>query len=204
MMMRRLHRWLSIIAAAFILFVSVSGMIMAIDSIWTTSYMASHGLSAPGPGGTPPAGLLTMFADDGIVADGELKPMLDTTLNAVHSGNASALPVRVIRLRTYGGMPQGVVISGDAVAEQQVFNARTGSVARLYEPGYPKTPMPLQWHVHETWKRLHRGDFFGLTGRWMDLLTGLSILFLSLSGIFMYLQLRAVRVGRGRREVFWK
>jgi uncharacterized iron-regulated membrane protein len=64
--------------------------------------------------------------------------------------------------------------------------------------------MPLQWNVHEVAKRLHRGDYFGLTGRWMDLLTGLAILFLTISGMVMYLQLYRVRRKRGQRQLFWK
>jgi hypothetical protein len=200
--MRRLHRWLSVVAAAFVLYVAVTGMIMAFDSVWTTAYMASHGLAPPSGGGPPPPGLLKMFANDGTVSDAKLAPMLVTTLRAANVSNSD--PPRVIRLRMYGGMLQGVVVTGDSVAEQRVFNASTGEVASLYEIGYPKTPMPLQWNVHETWKRLHRGDYFGLPGRWMDLLTGLAILFLSVSGIVMYLQLRRVRVRRGQHALFWK
>jgi uncharacterized iron-regulated membrane protein len=203
MNMRRLHRWISIVAAVFILLVSVSGMMMAFDSVWTTAYLSRHGLSVQGGNG-PPVALVKMFADDGVVADADLDAMLATTLKAAQGGDPSTPSPRVIRLRTYGGMPQGVVITGEDTAQQRVFNARTGEVASLYEPGYPRTPMPLQWDVHETWKRVHRGDYFGLTGRWMDLLTGCAILFLAVSGIVMYLQLRRVRVKRGQRAVFWK
>jgi uncharacterized iron-regulated membrane protein len=101
-------------------------------------------------------------------------------------------------------MPQGVVVTGDAVAEQLIFDAKTGKPAGLYEAGYPRTPMPFQWDVHETVKRMHRGDFLGLTGRWMDLLTGFAILFLTVSGIAMYLQLYRARGKIGRRGLFWK
>lgn len=202
--MRRLHRWLSIVAAAFVLYVAVTGMIMAFDSVWTTAYMARHGLMLSSGGGAPPPALLKMFANDGTVTDADLAPMLRMTLAAAGISASDANPPRVIRLRTYGGMPQGVVVTGDDTAEQLVFNARTGKAASLYEEGYPKTPMPLQWNAHETWKRLHRGDYFGLTGRWMDLITGLAVLFLSISGVVMYLQLLRARATLGRRRLFWK
>ena len=201
--MRKLHRWISVVAAVFVLYVAVTGAMMAFDSVWTTAYMASHGLMLPGSGGGPPPALVKMFANEGTVAEADLAPMLSTTLVALSKGASDSRPPRVIRLRTYGGMPQGVVVTGDEVAEQRVFNASTGAPAGLYEAGYPRTPMPLQWGVHETWKRLHRGDFFGLAGRWMDLLTGLAILFLVVSGIVMYLQLYGVRTRRGRRSPFW-
>jgi hypothetical protein len=202
--MRRIHRWVSIVAALFVLYVAATGLMMAFDSVWTTAYMASHGLMLPSGGGGPPPALIKMFANDGTVADADLAPMLSTTLAAASKGVTDPSSPRVIRLRTYGGMPQGVVVTGDEEAEQQVFNAKTGQPVGLYEAGYPRTPMPLQWGVHETWKRLHRGDFFGLTGRWMDLLTGLTMLFLTVSGIVMYLQLYRARRRVGRRGPFWK
>jgi hypothetical protein len=202
--MRGIHRWVSIVAAIFVLYVAATGLMMAFDSVWTTAYMASHGLMPSSGGGGPPPALIQMFANDGTVADADLAPMLSTTLAAARITASDSQPPRVIRLRTYGGMPQGVVVTGDEVADQQVFNARTGEPAGLYEPGYPRTPMPLQWGVHETWKRLHRGDYFGLAGRWMDLMTGLSILFLTVSGCVMYLQLYRARGRLGRRALFWK
>jgi hypothetical protein len=204
MIMRRLHRWVSVVAAVFVLYVAVTGFVMAFDNVWGSVYMATHGLNLPGPGGGPPPALVKMFADDGTVADANLLAMLHTTLAAASKGASDSPPPRVIRLRTYGGMPQGVVVTGSAVAEQLVFNARTGEPAGLYEVGYPWTPMPFQWGAHETWKRLHRGDYFGLTGRWMDLLSGLAILFLTISGIVMYLQLYRARGRAGRRGLFWK
>jgi hypothetical protein len=202
MNMRRLHRWVSIVAAVFVLYVAFTGFIMALDSVWTTAYMATHGLSLGG--GPPPPALLQMFADDGTVTDSELESTLRTTLAAAGKTSPDALPPRVVRLRVLGGRPQGVVVSGDAVAEQLIFDAKTGNPAGLYETGYPRTPMPFQWDFHETVKRMHRGDYFGLTGRWVDLLTGVAILFLTVSGIVMYLQLYRVRGKIGRRGVFWK
>lgn len=204
MIMRRLHRWISVVAAAFVLYVAVTGFVMAFDNVWGSVYMATHGLTLPSGNGGPPPALVKMFADDGVVREAELLPMLRTTLAALSKGDANSDSPRVVRLRNYGGMAQGVVVTGDEVAEQLVFNATTGRSAGLYEAGYPRTPMPFQWGAHETWKRLHRGDYFGLTGRWMDLLSGLAILFLTISGIVMYLQIRRARVRTGRRGVFWK
>jgi hypothetical protein len=204
MNMRRLHRWFSVVAAVFVLYVAFTGLIMAFDSVWTTTYMATHGLAPPSGGGPPPPALIQMFADDGTVLDADLESMLRTTLTAASKTSPDALPPRVVRLRMFGGMRQGVVVSGDEVAEQLAFDATTGASAGLYETGYPRTPMPFQWGVHETLKRMHRGDFFGLTGRWMDLLTGIAILFLTVSGITMYLQLYRARGKLGRQGVFWK
>jgi len=203
MTIRRLHRWLSIVAAAFVLYVALTGLMMAFDSIWIGRYMATHEVAPPDGGGPPPPALVRLFADDGTVADADLASMLRTTLAAAGKSSSVAAPPRVVRLRVFGGMPQGAIVTGDEVADQIVVNAKSGAPAGMYEPGYPRTPMPFQWGVHETVKRLHRGDYFGLLGRWMDLLTGLAILFLSGSGVTMYLQLCRARGKIGRHGLFW-
>lgn len=209
MNMRRLHRWVSIVASIFVLYVAITGLMMAFDSVWINAFMAAHELEPPkGSGGppsegAPPAALTDMFADDGTVVDSQLEAMLRTTLAAAGKVSSNSLPPRAVRLRMFGGMPQGVIVSGEPVAEQLVFDATTGRPAGLYETGYPRTPMPLQWGVHETVKRMHRGDIFGLPGRWMDLLTGLAILFLTSTGVAMYLQLHRARSKVGRRGLFW-
>jgi hypothetical protein len=202
--MRRFHRWISVVAAIFILYVATTGLMMAFDNIWGSIYMETHGLMIPGRGNGPPPALVKMFADNGTVSDAELASLLRTTLNAEAHADPSGSPPRVIRLRNYGGMPQGAVVTGGETAQQFVFNATNGESAGLYERGYPLTPMPFQWGAHETWKRMHRGDFFGLTGRWIDLLSGLAILFLTISGINMYLQLYGARSRLSRRGVFWR
>jgi uncharacterized iron-regulated membrane protein len=200
--MRRLHRWVSIVSAVFISYVAVTGFVMVFDNIWGSIYMATHGMSL-GEGG-PSVTLMKIFADDGTVSDGRLSAMLQTTLQAARDSEHEAPMPRVIRLRTYGGMAQGVVVTGGQEAEQLVFNANTGHGVSSYEPGYPLTPMPFQWNAHETWKKLHRGDYFGMSGRVMDLLSGLALLFLTISGITMYLQLYRARRKANRSGLFWK
>lgn len=204
MNMRRLHRWVSVIAAVFVLYVATTGLMMAFDNIWGSIYMRAHGLMIPGRANGPPPALVKMFADSGTVPDQQLPALLNVTLKAVQRGSFQQGLPRVIRLRNYGGMPQGAVVTGGETAQQVVFNGESGEEVGLYEPGYPRTPMPFQWGAHETWKRMHRGDVFGLTGRWIDLASGLAILFLTVSGMTMYLQLHKSRRRLNRRSVFWR
>lgn len=177
---------------------------MAFDNIWGSIYMSTHGLTIPGRSGGPPPALVKLFADNGTVPDQQLSLLLSTTLAAANRASPHEGPPRVIRLRNYGGMPQGAVVTGGETAQQLVFNGQSGEAVGLYEPGYPRTPMPFQWGAHETWKRMHRGDIFGLTGRWIDLASGLAILFLTISGITMYLQIHRSRRKHNRRGAFWR
>jgi uncharacterized iron-regulated membrane protein len=129
--------------------------------------------------------------------------MLRTTLSAFRSSLADQ-PLKVLRLRVYGGMAQGVVIVGSGDDTQQVvFNAATGHRASLTEPGYPPTGFPFGWQAHQVAKQVHRGSYIGLSGRWMDLFGGLSMVYLSLSGVVMYVEMWNRRRRSGRRALLW-
>lgn len=179
---RSLHRLFAATAAAFLVVVVFSGTIEAINSGGTAIYRIVHN-------GLRPGLTADVFSP---LADSELIPMLHTTLTALRSVSP-ATPVKVVRLRDFAGMPQGIVVTGEADTRQFAFNAATGQRARFQGPGYPETGMTLGWQWHQTFKRIHRGDVIGLTGRWMSLFTGLSLLFLSVSGAVMYFDLRKRR-----------
>ena len=129
--------------------------------------------------------------------------MLQTTLSAGHSAGAS--PIKAIRLRYFNGLPQGILIAGtgDGTA-QRVFNAVSGAPMSITEPGYPATHYHLGWKEHEVMKEIHRGDFFGLPGRLLDLFAGLSLIFLCVSGLVMYVDLWRRRRRGGRTALLWK
>lgn len=192
---RSLHRWLSICAAAFILVVALSGTWLAVESLYHAMYMDAH---RPKPGQTALARANPFSA----LADGDLQAMLATTLGA-YKRSMAAQPIKALRLRIYAGMAQGVVIGGlgDATG-QLVFNATSGQRASETEPGYPESGFPFGWQAHQIAKDIHRGDFIGLPGRWMDLFAGAAIVFLSVSGTAMYLQMWTRRRRIGRTALF--
>jgi hypothetical protein len=136
------------------------------------------------------------------LADSELPGMLHTTLRAFRIGNENE-PIKAIRLRYFAGMPQGVVVGGDRQTTQFAYNASTGRWASFHEPGYPVTGQTFGWQVDETVKELHRGDYFGLTGRWISLLCGFSMLYLAVSGAVMYFDLWNRRRKKNKKELFW-
>jgi uncharacterized iron-regulated membrane protein len=172
---RNLHRAVAISASLFLAVVVFSGTIEAINSGGTASYRITHNGQRPG---------LTADASSPL-RDSELSPMLHTTLTAYRAASADA-PIKILRLRVFAGMPQGIVVRGGDDVHQFSFNAVTGKRARYQGPGYPVTGMTFGWDWDQIFKKIHRGDAFGLTGRWVSLLTGLSLLFLSASGAVLY------------------
>lgn len=184
---RSLHRSLSILAALYLSVVVFSGFWLAYESLYFGLYNRLH---QPVPG---------QHRADPItpINDASIPGMLQTTL-ASYQHAMPGVPMRVIRLRSYGGMQQGIVITGENEPRQLVYNATTGARASETEPGYPVTGFPFGWQAHQYAKMLHRGDMFGMTGRMMDLFSGLSMIYLSISGIVMYYQHWKVRRHRKR------
>jgi hypothetical protein len=199
---RSLHRWISLTAAVFLMVVALSGTWLAVESLGFGIYQATHRPVRPLPSAAPaPRPVLP----NGITAlnDADVPAMLNTTL-ASFNATMPNVPIRVLRLRVYGGMPQGVIITGSEEAEQVVFNANTGRRASQTEPGYPVSGFPFGWQAHQIAKQVHRGDYFGISGRWMDLFAGLSMVFLSVSGAVMYFNMWTRRKSVGRSGLLWK
>ena len=128
--------------------------------------------------------------------------MLHATLTAFRAADA-ADPIKAVRLRYFAGMPQGLVISGGRATQQFAFDTATGRKAPLWTPAYPVTGQPFGWQWDQTVKGIHRGDAFGLTSRWMSLLSGLSLLFMCVSGAANYLELWNRRRKAGSAGLFW-
>jgi hypothetical protein len=174
---RNLHRLIASTASVFVVVVVFSGTFEAINSGGTALYRIIHDGKRPG-----------LTADvSSPLADAELPGMLRSTLSAYHSASPDS-PIKLLRLRYFAGIPQGVVVRGGADTHQFAFNTATGSRASFQGPGYPVTGMTFGWQWDQIFKQIHRGDVIGLTGRWISLLTGLSLLFLSISGAVMYFE----------------
>jgi hypothetical protein len=192
--LKSMHRGVALVASVFLMVVAVSGALLSFDSFVLQIYRATHNDRFP-------EGMNGDFSSP--LRDSELQPMLKTTL-AAYRRLESGRPIKVVRLRYFSGTPQGVIVSGGEETEQFVFNALSGAGMTTAEPGYPDMGFPFGWWEHEIMKKIHRGDIFGLPGRLMDLLAGLALIFLSASGIAMYLDLWKRRRGLGRKGAFWR
>ena len=198
---RSLHRWVAGSAALFLMVVSISGTLLAIDSLALWIYRYRHAPKGFTGRQLPfPVGMGGDFSKP--LTDAEVPTMLQTTLSAYHA-TQGATPIKVLRLRYFSSMPQGVIVTGGSDTRQLVFNAQTGQRASMTEPGYPYTGFPFGWEEHELMKKIHRGDALGIPGRMMDLFAGLSLIFLSASGLVMYVDLLRRRRRGGRKQLFW-
>ena len=197
---RSFHRGLSIVAAVFLLVVSVSGALMAMDSVGLGIYTSTH-QDPSKPGRQFPFGMVGDLSSP--LQDAQLPTMLQSTLFAFRSEHSTA-PIKVLRLRYYSGMPQGLIIYGTGNDTKQiVYNTATGKLTSTTEPDYPYTGFPMGWKWHELVKQIHRGDILGIPGRFMDLFAGFSLVFLSVSGLVMYLGIWNKRRKAGKPSPIW-
>jgi uncharacterized iron-regulated membrane protein len=196
---RTLHRAVSVTCAVFLTILTISGLWLAVESLVFGYYIADQ-VAQSTLSGQPPA---FMRRDDmGALPLASLPQMAQVTA-AAYQHDYTALPPRAVRLREYAGYAQGVVISGESEARQLVYNARSGVAMRQTEPGYPDTGFPFGWQAHQWAKQVHNGGMIGLGGRAMNLLAGLALFYLSISGVVMYGRLWRRRAGNGRKALFW-
>lgn len=181
--MRTLHRWVSLIAALFLVYVALTGVLLAMDEF------AVHlsKLVRPVVQATP-------------LPEERLDRMLTATLNAARA-KAPDKALLSIRLRMYADIPEGIVWTDEFTPFAYVFDTRSGRELTPDTLGLSKFVMP--WHMHQIVKRMHRGDIFGLSGRVMDVLVALALLTLCVSSIVMYWQLWQARRRTGRKPPFW-
>ena len=196
---RSLHRSVSVVAAVFLLVVAVTGTLLSIDSLYFGLYRAFYPERLVD--GFSPVGTLGDFSTP--LSNDDVDPMLATTLQSFREEQGGR-PIKVIRLRSFAGHPQGVVVAGGTDTAQLIYNARSGEREGLSGSGYPFTGFPTGWQLHELLKQIHRGDVIGVPGRVIDLLAGLSLAFLSVSGLVVYLDLRSRRAKSGRKNLFWR
>jgi uncharacterized iron-regulated membrane protein len=192
---RALHRWVSITAAVLLLWVAGTGMMLSVDQFSIGMYQLRH-RGETGPFARFPPGTIGDFSSP--LDTTKLPAEIAIVRQAFHEHNPG-LPIKVLRLRSFAGMPQGVFVAGlDDRTTQTAYNAETGQHVTASEPTYPRTQYPFGWEEHELMKQLHRGDYFGIPGRTLDLFAGLSMVYLSISGLVMYVDLSRRRRSAAR------
>ena len=183
--LRAYHRAIAVISAVLLIGVAFSGTWLGFESSW-------HTFAKPPPHAVTPE-----------LTDADVIDMAGATLNVLRLAEP-AERIKVLRVRYYGGMRQGVVITDEPVTRQLVFNTATGKEVSLTEPGYPSSGFPFGLQMHEDIKHLHSGFLFGLWARVLDLLAGLGLIFLSISGLLMYLDMWTNRRIAGRGQFLWR
>jgi uncharacterized iron-regulated membrane protein len=203
--MRFLHRCVALFAVAFLLLFTATGLIIGSDEIALhlsgklPPDFEANGMTLQAPAASQPNHATAAEP----IAPQELQRMLAAGIR----GAARVAPDRkllVVKLRIANGMKQAIVWTDQYIPQQYVFDTSTGALVTPDSPGQQATGYMWPWPVHQMAKRIHRGDLLGLPGRVVDVLAGLSLLFLAVSGAVMYWDMLARRRRGGRRGWFWQ
>jgi len=193
-MLRRIHRWVTTLAVILLAYVSVTGCLLGLDSVkiwYDGGYPGAPKPTHRAPG--PPGGLITPLDNTA-----EARALLVRALNL--AGPDAALSS--ISLRALPGAVVGVAI--DAQGLTHAFDIATGAPADRALAARVPPLLNANMTRHQLLKDLHNGNILGLSGRAFDILTGLALLTVCLSGLGMYVQIYLSRIKQGRSNPFWR
>lgn len=182
---RSLHRAVSVAASVLLVLVAFSGTWIGFESSFGT--FNRH---------KPSRETLA-------ITDEQAQQVAQSTIRAFRADEPTT-PIRAVRARVWYGQAEGAVVTATMPTRQRVYNSASGTEQHLSSPLYPKDPFPFGTDVHEWMKHFHSGELFGLPARLLDLLAGLSLIFLSVSGLWMYVDLWRKRAKSGRNNLIWK
>ena len=204
---RAMHRVVGISTAVFLLVVVFSGEWLAYESLVFGYRMqnamqqrrAATGPNRTGQNGPRPNGPAGAGGPGGnsnfqpqLLKDADVPAFLNVTLNSERQA-ANGAPIKAIRIRAFGNVEQGVVIAGDGSDVRQFsFNAKTGQPVSG-DPQAPGLGFPWGWDAHQLGKAIHRGSYFGIWARVLDFIVGLSLLYLCINGLALYVDFRKER-----------
>ena len=178
---RQWHRWIALPATLFLLFVAVTGVIVA----FTEFFGAEEALREATRDLVSPVKLGLPFT--------EWSTQLDAALAAA-AAQAPGAPVDKITMQFKGETPTITVFTGKPTGGEDrsiVVDAKTGRVTQV--KSYADKPL-----VH----RIHSGEAFGDGGLVVAMFWGTALAFLSLSGFLVYSQMWR-RTRTGIRKFFW-
>jgi uncharacterized iron-regulated membrane protein len=178
---RKWHRWIGFVAAIFLLFASLTGILVAFTEFFGEEEElreATRALVSPVRVGGPNSAWS--------------EPLSKAFATA--AGIVGGAPIDKITLQFKGDAPTVDMFIGKPSGGEDrrlIFNLHSGALVR----NETYTDKPL---IH----RIHSGEFFGDGGLVISMIWGLALALLAASGIVIYFTMR--RPGRdGLRKVFW-
>ena len=179
---RKWHRWIGVIAALFLAWASITGMLVAGTEFFGADEAERERLRDV---------TSTVKLDP---AD----PAIATAVGLALSGaiaKAPGAPVDKVEIKLKGDKPEVSIFlgkPGGGEDRQLRFDGKTGGL--LSEEAYVDKPLLY---------RLHSGEAFGDGGLVLAMAWGLALALMSVSGFLMYLHMMRRRQVPGWRRYFW-
>ncbi|MFT3763027.1 MAG: PepSY-associated TM helix domain-containing protein [Pseudoxanthomonas sp.] len=188
--MRKYHRWISLPSGLLLLFMGITGSLLAIDDMTSPSALERRGGAPAGKAST--ASPLPLA---------QASRLLDNALRAARADGGDVASIRLFaqdgdvraEIERIGKPPLAVdALTGTPIA---AAGAAAGG-----PPGVPA------WRVatHGWLEYLHRGAFASWPGIVAVMLAGIALIALSVTGLLVYLDMFRRRRQNGRNEWFWR
>ncbi len=178
---RKWHRWIAFPATVFLLFASITGVILGFTEFFGADEALREATRAV-VSSTTTASSGTSWSDP-----------VARALGAVNA-RAPGSPIDKIELQFKGEHPTVTIFTGKPTGGEDrkfVVSAKTGAIESVED--YTDKAFLL---------RLHSGEAFGDGGLVVSMLWGIALAVLSITGLIIYLRIR--RPGaKGIKRVFW-
>ena len=179
--MRQYHRWVSLVAALFLVVVATTGVILQVQKL------TGNDADAAGHGDKDRAAALTTAMPSPAYA-----ALLGRTLDAARA-RAPNSPIASVSLKGEGDEVQGVVMLPGDPPRQLTIDARSGRLIK------DETRDPDSLIL-----RIHSGAILGEPGVVLGVLWGSALVILSVTGAWVYLSMyRRRRKASGKGGLFW-
>jgi uncharacterized iron-regulated membrane protein len=179
--LRKWHRWVGFPAALFLLFASITGVLVAVSEFFGEAEALREATRD-----------LVSSVRVGEGNDAITAPLMRALATA--AGSATHAPIDKIVLQFKGDTPTVEIFTGKPEGGEDsrlIFDARTGALLR--RESYADKPL-----IH----RVHSGEAFGDGGLVFAMLWGAALAVLTVTGMWIYWTMRRPNQA-GLRKVFW-
>lgn len=178
MTMRAWHRWAAIPAGLFLIFISLTGVLLHLD-------MMRLGQNPPGQ--APPQ----QEVIQPIPSDADLQGMIKRLAGAARRDRS--VPVKSLQIELAGPRITLIAGAGRAPGSPQIkLDAASGR--QIVDPAPPRD-------FHYVLQDLHAGYFLGWTGRVLSVICGICLLVLGITGLQLWWTMHR---RRRNRAIYWK
>ena|ERR1700722_5782012 len=179
--MRLLHRWIAPLTALFLTIIAATGIYLQVETLWS----AYHPIPRAAPQALP-APDIAHWVETVLANAQRMQP---------HVG------IAMISLSIDGVRPRADVIWTASDMPVLSLDPRTGNPFQSSVDDAANQSMERR--LGRLILQLHRGDIFGLPGRWLGLACGIALLTLGLTGLTLYVTIYRQRIRLRRWSPFW-
>jgi uncharacterized iron-regulated membrane protein len=179
--MRKLHRWVSLPACLFLLLVALTGVILQFQQLLGSDEAERERLATV----TSSQTLTTSVTG--------LDQQLSCAQSVIHAALGTDVPIDAVEVQFKNTPRKLIVWTAGTEPLKFTVNADTGAIIKR-ESGERESFI----------LRLHTGEVFGDGGVVLGIFWGLALVFLTVTGIWVYWKMyRARAPSRGWRRVLW-